>query len=460
MRIKKPKSQGVVGSRRGIERTAIIILLTLAWCWIMITFGMVFYHGYYKKPAAAATTAATKKGVFSSLTPLHPIAPNRATIAEEPEPELPKLRRHQPSSTQLQSHESPLVIFTCNRAEYLQQTLADILKYIPTDCSIGCPIVISQDGNDPGVVQVIHDYQAKFKQKGIPMVRIEHKSALRRGRNAYQALAVHYGWALGQVFDGKATAATGTVSTGNVLPQRVLILEEDLHIAPDFFSYFAALAPVLDKDSSLFAVSAFNDNGFQSRVRDPKRILRSDFFPGLGWMMTRKLWTQELQMKWPEGYWDDWLRDPAQRKGRHVLRPEISRTFHFGVKGGASLNQFGGLLTQVLLNPNPVRWSQEDFSHLQADKFDREYWSILQSARRVESVEDASVRVKEGDVRIEYTSFPEFQSLASKLQLMGDEKAGILRTAYKGVVETRPYGDHILLLTPPMKDLQKEFQGV
>lgn len=47
----------------------------------------------------------------------------------------------------------------------------------------------------------------------------------------------------------------------------------------------------------------------------PAKLYRSDFFPGLGWMMTKTLW-QELQPKWPERYWDDWMREPAQRKGR------------------------------------------------------------------------------------------------------------------------------------------------
>ncbi len=54
-------------------------------------------------------------------------------------------------------------------------------------------------------------------------------------------------------------------------------------------------------------------------------VYRSDFFPGLGWMMTRSLWF-ELRKKWPRGFWDDWLRDSAQRKNRSCLRPEISRT--------------------------------------------------------------------------------------------------------------------------------------
>jgi alpha-1,3-mannosyl-glycoprotein beta-1,2-N-acetylglucosaminyltransferase len=52
---------------------------------------------------------------------------------------------------------------------------------------------------------------------------------------------------------------------------------------------------------------------------------RTDFFPGLGWMMLRSLWL-EYRQKWPEAFWDDWIREPAQRKERACLRPEVSRT--------------------------------------------------------------------------------------------------------------------------------------
>lgn len=48
------------------------------------------------------------------------------------------------------------------------------------------------------------------------------------------------------------------------------------------------------------------------------KLYRSDFFPGLGWMMTKQLWN-ELGPKWPEKYWDDWMREPEQRNGRLVL---------------------------------------------------------------------------------------------------------------------------------------------
>lgn len=32
-------------------------------------------------------------------------------------------------------------------------------------------------------------------------------------------------------------------------------------------------------------------------------------------------------------YWDDWIRQPEQRKGRACIRPELSRTRTFGKIG-------------------------------------------------------------------------------------------------------------------------------
>jgi alpha-1,3-mannosyl-glycoprotein beta-1,2-N-acetylglucosaminyltransferase len=347
----------------------------------------------------------------------------------------------------LRPFESPLLIFTCKRAEYLQQTLDDVLKYLPARvCTMGCPIIISQDGTAQAVKDVVVSYKLKFAERQIPLVHLQHKTTtqhVRRGKlNPYQALAVHYGWALQQVFSGEATHAPEAP-----MPQRVVILEEDLHIAPDFFGYFERTAELLDDTSqNLLAVSAFNDNG--AHVLDPRRIVRSDFFPGLGWMMPRWLWDNELSGKWPEGYWDDWLRDPAQRQGRNILRPEISRTFHFGTKGGASSNQFGSLLTEIRLNDILVDWSQEDLSYLLNGAFDASYRKLVDEATLATDLDGALKKVKESNTRLEYGSFPEFQRLARKLKLMDDEKAGVPRTAYKGIVETRPHDNFLLFLVP------------
>lgn len=131
----------------------------------------------------------------------------------------------------------------------------------------------------------------------------------------YKELAVHYKWAIDKVFNEISSA------------KQIIILEEDLHLSPDFFFYFEKLSPLLDSDQTLLAISAFNDNGIKGTVSDSTRVVRSDFFPGLGWMLSRTLWKNELSPKWPNGYWDDWLREPNQRKGRHVLRPEVSFLF-------------------------------------------------------------------------------------------------------------------------------------
>jgi len=43
-------------------------------------------------------------------------------------------------------------------------------------------------------------------------------------------------------------------------------------------------------------------NGQKHHVADEKRLYRSDFFPGLGWMLNKKLW-KELEPLWPDSYW-------------------------------------------------------------------------------------------------------------------------------------------------------------
>ena len=65
-----------------------------------------------------------------------------------------------------------------------------------------------------------------------------------------------------------------------------------MELAPDFFSYFEATAGMLVGDPSLFCISSWNDHGQQQFVRDEKALYRSDFFPGLGWMLSKDFWLE------------------------------------------------------------------------------------------------------------------------------------------------------------------------
>lgn len=71
-------------------------------------------------------------------------------------------------------------------------------------------------------------------------------------------------------------------------------------MAPDFYEYFSATYALLLADPSLWCVSAWNDNGKRNLVdmNHSELLYRSDFFPGLGWMITKDLW-DELEPKWP-----------------------------------------------------------------------------------------------------------------------------------------------------------------
>ena len=96
-------------------------------------------------------------------------------------------------------------------------------------------------------------------------------------------------------------------------------------------------------------------------------------------------------------------------------------------------------------------------SHLEQAVFDREYFGLVSSAVAVSDVHDAVEQAKTQDVRVEYSSLSKFQRFAKVLQIMDDEKAGVPRTAYHGIVELRPHGDHFLFLTPSLDRLRREF---
>ncbi|CAO2170283.1 unnamed protein product [Urochloa humidicola] len=178
-----------------------------------------------------------------------------------------------------------VVIMACNRPDYLERTVESILKY-QTSVASKFPLFISQDGTNGDVKKKALDYKqiAYMQHVDLEPVQTERPGEL----TAYYKIAKHYKWALDELFIKHNFA-------------RVVILEDDMEIAPDFFDYFEAAAKLLDNDKTIMAVSSWNDNGQKQFVNDPKALYRSDFFPGLGWMLTKSTWI-ELSPKWPKAY--------------------------------------------------------------------------------------------------------------------------------------------------------------
>ena len=63
----------------------------------------------------------------------------------------------------------------------------------------------------------------------------------------------------------------------------MIILEEDLDVSLDFFSYFSQTEPLLESDPSVYCISAWNDQGYDHSCHDPSLLYRVETMPGLGW---------------------------------------------------------------------------------------------------------------------------------------------------------------------------------
>uniref|UniRef100_A0A8W8HQ58 Alpha-1,3-mannosyl-glycoprotein 2-beta-N-acetylglucosaminyltransferase n=1 Tax=Magallana gigas TaxID=29159 RepID=A0A8W8HQ58_MAGGI len=111
-----------------------------------------------------------------------------------------------------------------------------------------------------------------------------------------------------------------------------IVIEEDLDVSPDFFNYFSQTLHLMEKDSSLYCISAWNDQGYSHSCKDPRKLYRVETMPGLGWLLKKKLFKDELEKQWPSSDkqwdWDMLMRLPTVRKNRECIIPDISRTYH------------------------------------------------------------------------------------------------------------------------------------
>ncbi|XP_010315422.1 alpha-1,3-mannosyl-glycoprotein 2-beta-N-acetylglucosaminyltransferase isoform X1 [Solanum lycopersicum] len=350
-----------------------------------------------------------------------------------------------------------VVVMACSRSDYLEKTIKSILKY-QTSVASKYPLFISQDGSNPDVrkLALSYDQLTYMQHLDFEPVHTERPGEL----VAYYKIARHYKWALDQLFHKHNFS-------------RVIILEDDMEIAADFFDYFEAGATLLDRDKSIMAISSWNDNGQRQFVQDPYALYRSDFFPGLGWMLSKSTWS-ELSPKWPKAYWDDWLRLKENHRGRQFIRPEVCRTYNFG-EHGSSLGQFfKQYLEPIKLNDvqacyylpcvfvaiTPfflstqffsfvqyvlylefcvkVDWKSMDLSYLLEDNYVKHFGDLVKKAKPIHGA-DAVLKAFniDGDVRIQYRDQLDFEDIARQFGIFEEWKDGVPRAAYKGIVVFR-----------------------
>lgn len=325
-----------------------------------------------------------------------------------------------------------VLVIACNRPE-VERCLDSLLRYRPSEKKF--PVIVSQDCGHEETARVITNYRDKLmyiKHPDLSDITVPEAMGHLKG---YYKLSRHYKWALSQVFD--------------VLHQdTVIIVEDDLEVATDFFEYFEATKRLLEKDPTLWCVSAWNDNGKEGKVRGNDLLYRSDFFPGLGWMLKKSVW-DELAPKWPASYWDDWMRHPAQRRDRVCIRPEIPRVVTFGRIGVSRGQFFDEHLKYVKLNDQFYPFTERNLTFLLKEEYDPKFFNTVYKSPLVSFDYFHSGRVIPApSVRLQYETDEVFKSLANQLGIMNDIKAGVPRMAYKGVVSFMYRGLRVYLAPP------------
>ena len=215
----------------------------------------------------------------------------------------------------------------------------------------------------------------------------------------------------------------------------VILLEDDLRAASDFFSVFSVGVQLLENDETLWCVSAWNDNAGIAGMHGwrPDALRRTAYFPGLGWLTAKQTWDSVLQPSWPAAPttgWDHWLRAQDSLQGRECVFPEIPRVKH--VATGGSTNVRGGEAAAFERRAFAGASTVETFELAGFDE--AELKEAVLSAKRV-SVEAA--KGAQNDVSVVVKFVEEHQKLAKLFdlwhtELRGYNKHGVLALRRKG----------------------------
>ncbi|KAG7178112.1 O-linked-mannose beta-1-2-N-acetylglucosaminyltransferase 1-like 7, partial [Homarus americanus] len=223
----------------------------------------------------------------------------------------------------------PVAIVTARR---LPHVLRQVGQVWASPGGTNTPITMYVDGYNP---------EARALGSLLNVSVVEHDNPVPRGST--RRINSHMRFVLEETFEK------------HIEVDKVIILEDDLDLAPDFIPFFHQTAALLTSDPKLLCVNAYNKNAFAHTALSPSRLYRVRGVPACGWMVRRKV-AKEMTKNWipinlvsQDIDWDLWLRQ-AMMGERDILVPEIPRTKHRG-GGGAHVT---GLEQAVYFNQRPL----------------------------------------------------------------------------------------------------------
>ncbi|KAI6654145.1 Protein O-linked-mannose beta-1,2-N-acetylglucosaminyltransferase 1 [Oopsacas minuta] len=333
----------------------------------------------------------------------------------------------------------PVAVIASNRPRYLFRMLRTLLS---ARGSLRHLITVYIDGGFEQVRDVCSLLQVNYKQN----TPISSKNA---------RITQHYKTTLLHLFDSNPRADYG------------IIIEEDLDIAADFFSYFSQTMHLLKEDSSLFCISAWNDQGYEHSSNDPSLLYRVETMPGLGWMLEKTLFVEELLPQWPAPDqfwdWDMWMRTDNIRNGRECVIPDISRTYHFG-QSGLNMNPYFHdiYFKNHAINTDPSV-KLKNINQLILAPYEQLIHSLIQSSRILDHDRNVCdpdfIPNTKGEVYTIFIDtdgegkFDTWIQLAKCYHLWDLDARGFHRGLWRFWLK----GNHILVIGVPLSDYYKEY---
>eukprot|EP00930_Biecheleria_cincta_P033670 TRINITY_DN23327_c0_g1_i2.p1 TRINITY_DN23327_c0_g1~~TRINITY_DN23327_c0_g1_i2.p1 ORF type:complete len:685 (+),score=123.34 TRINITY_DN23327_c0_g1_i2:62-2116(+) len=334
-----------------------------------------------------------------------------------------------------------LVVIAHNKADCLRRCL-DSLAAQPSIQDVRVAVSLDDPPSYPAMEDVVRSFARRM---GVEIWRKREydgggRPPLSRNK-AVSKISEHFRFALQESFERKSF-------------EFAIFLESDLLVAPDFLWYFRASAWLLEEDPSLFCISAWNDNGFPGQVSDETKFFRTDYFPGLGWMIQNTTWTylRNIWPRFPSTGWDHWLRHGSGLQPRECVVPEVSRTHHFDTKGTnvRAGTPFAKKLERMMFS-NLCNNQLGDLSYLLNDKYEAEMLRLVQSATLRRS--DQLLGLTGEKVYLVPYVRSEYKKLAGQLAISDAQP----RTAHKGTIITRHPTNHARLI---LADRMKSAEGL
>lgn len=164
----------------------------------------------------------------------------------------------------------------------------------------------------------------------------------------------------------------------------------------------------------MYCITSYNDNGFERVINNPKAVLRTDFFIGLGLLVYRKLFEKKWLPKYPKTHWDHFLSADSIRKTCQCIYPEISRTFNIGSSGThTGYELYHRLFENIKLQDQKIEWSLDDTYLLHSDQYSKVIDQRIADATQVESLSE--INSLEGPSVVFYESSVDKKTLVDQV---------------------------------------------